>query len=144
MNANGVKINCANSLTGTYYISDPCLNTSVEILGSLDSSQLVMYQTGTLLIEDFLTLVNFPDTVSLQIENNGYGANQCGDNVYQFTNQFSGSVVPFLSQDSSGNVYFAPTNNDADGIYPIRLYIAKSNYSNILGFYDFSVEITLD
>lgn len=103
-----------------------------------------MYQTGTLLIEDFLNLVNFPDTVSTSIEAAGYPANQCGGNVYQFTNQFSGSVVSFLSSDTSGNVYFSPTNNDADGIYPIRLYIAKIGYPNIFSFIDFSVEITLD
>lgn len=103
-----------------------------------------MYQTGTLLIEDFLNLINFPDTISTAIEANGYPANQCGGNVYQFTNQFSGSVVPFFSHDTSGNVYFAPTTDDADGIYPIRLYIAKANYDTIFSFYDFSVEITLD
>lgn len=58
--------------------------------------------------------------------------------------QFNNAVVPFFSSNSEGDIQFAPTSEDAEGFYPIRILMSKVNYAGTTNMVNFLAEITID
>ena len=142
------KINCVTSPLATYVIRDPCERTQIIVNGIIAQDEFVMYQTGTYILPDFLTSLNFPDTESIRISELSltYPVDACGDNQYRFVSQLTNTgPIPFFSFDSYGSIYFEPTRDDDEGFYPLRILVGKRDYSMVpIESLDFIAEITLD
>ena len=61
-------INCVSSAQGQFIVTDPCLNTVILIENPIGADELSTYQNGIDSLQDYLNLVNFPDTESIRIE----------------------------------------------------------------------------
>ena len=128
-----------------FTVTDPCRATEIIQQTSIPNDVFVIYQTGKVILPEFLSNANFPDSVSLQAESDGYGSNVCGDNVYSIVFAFTGYEAPFFTQNIYGDMIFQPTVDDSAGFFPMALIISKQRYGEPdQSQLDFTAEITLD
>lgn len=138
-------INSVLSAPAYFTVSDPCKQTQILVQTSIPDDVFYIYQSGKVILPEFLSNTNFPDTVSQQAEAAGYGENVCGDNNYSVVSQFSGFELSFFDKNIYGDLIFQPTVDDAEGFYPMRIIVSKTRYSDPTpANLDFIAEITVD
>lgn len=142
-------INCVTSQKATFRISDPCYRTEILMLGQISMGEFEMFQTGTHILPQFLTPVNFPDSESIRISQLSplYPVDACGPNGYAFVSQLTNTgPIPFFSFDPTfGSIFFSPTKDDDEGFYPLRVLVWKQEYDTVdTEKLDFIALITLD